>query len=319
MTGAAVPASRPATVLNQALIGEAVAGLTEGSKSLPPKWLYDERGSELFERITGLSEYYLTRTEADILRRHAGRLGELVPAGGALVELGSGASIKTRYLLDAGPHFGAYVPVDISGEFLHRTAGDLRRRYPDLQITPHFGDFSAPLELPKTVLDVPKVGFFPGSTIGNLDPAAAQALLRNARAWPGIEGFILGVDLVKDVDELVAAYDDAQGVTAEFIANILARLNREAGANFDLDAFTYEAIWNTEAARIDMRLVSALEQTVDLPGARIDFAAGEPIHVSASRKYTSDSLAALATSAGWHVAQTFTDAENRFVVAFISP
>lgn len=318
MTGAPA-AQRPAAVQNPALRDAAIAGLTARPKSLAPKWLYDARGSALFERITDLPEYHLTRTETEILRRNATALGRVVPDGGALVELGSGASVKTRLLLDAGAHFGAYVPIDISSEFLHRTADDLGRRYPDLRIIPRVGDFSRPLDLPGAVADLPKIGFFPGSTIGNLDPAAQQALLLGARDWRGIEGFILGVDLVKDAGELVAAYDDAQGVTAAFISNILMRLNREAGANFDPEAFTYEALWNTALARIDMRLVSTREQSVTLPGARIAFAADEPIHVSASRKYTADTLAALATSAGWHVAQTFSDTQNRFLVAVLAP
>ena len=306
-------------MLNKGLLDDAVAALSKTHKTLSPKWLYDDRGSALFEQITSLPEYYLTRTEADILRRNANTLAALVPDGGALVELGSGASVKTRYLLDAGTHFGTYVPIDISADFLHRTADALRLRYPDLKIAPQIGDFLAPLDLPLEISAAPKVGFFPGSTIGNLDPAAAQTLLRNARAWPAVEGFVLGVDLVKDTDELVAAYDAAAGVKADFITNILVRLNREAGANFDLDAFRYEAAWNSDAARIDMRLISSTDQTVDLPGARIAFAAEEPIHVSASRKYTLDSLTALATSAGWHLEETWTDADIRFAVAALRP
>ena len=317
MTGAAAPRRMP--VSNPALLDDALAGLTARPKTLAPKWLYDERGSEFFERITGLPEYYLTRTEAEILRRHAGALAARVPAGGALVELGSGASIKTRYLLDAGSHLGAYVPIDISAEFLTRTAAALRRRYPDLWIAPMVGDFSRPLDLSAAILDRPTVGFFPGSTIGNLEPAVARALLAGARAWPGITGFILGVDLVKDPAELVAAYDDTEGVTAAFIANILTRLNREAGAGFDPDAFTYEALWNAELARIDMRLLSTRQQIVDLPGHRIAFAAGEAIHVSASRKYTPASLAALVATAGWGLAETFTDPDHRFAVAVLTP
>ena len=301
------------------LLEHAIAGLSASPKSLSPKWLYDERGSELFEQITGLPEYYLTRAETEILQLHAKELADLAPEGGALVELGSGASVKTRLLLDAATHLDAYVPVDISADFLHRTSDDLRERYPGLEIVPLVGDFSQPLDLPQPVMRHAKVGFFPGSTIGNLDPQAARALLRNARAWPNVKGFILGVDLVKDLDELVAAYDDAQGVTARFIGNILVRLNREAGANFDPAGFSYEARWNAEAARIDMLLVSGRRQVVDLSGTRIAFDAGEPIHVSASRKFTPDSLAALVGSAGWKLDHSLTDADNRFAVAFLTP
>ncbi|SFH39311.1 dimethylhistidine N-methyltransferase [Palleronia marisminoris] len=301
------------------LLEDAIAGLSASPKTLSPKWLYDERGSELFEQITELPEYYLTRAETGILEVHAGKLVDLVPAGGALIELGSGASVKTRLLLDAATHLDAYVPVDISADFLHRTADDLRGRYPDLRIVPLVGDFSQPLDLPQPVMDHPKVGFFPGSTIGNLGPRAARALLRNARTWRNVQGFILGFDLVKNQRELVAAYDDARGVTARFIGNILVRLNRETGANFDPEAFSYEARWNAEATRIDMRLVSTRQQVVDLAGTRIAFEAGESIHVSASRKFTPDSLAALVGSAGWKLDRTLTDAGNRFAIAFLTP
>lgn len=315
-------AADPPEVSDQAdpaLLADTIAGLSASSKFLSPKWLYDERGSELFEKITELPEYYLTRTETEILRLHARELAGLVPEGGTLVELGSGASVKTRLLLDAATHLDSYVPIDISSEFLHRTSDDLRRRYPNLGIVPLVGDFSQPLDLPLSIMSHPKVGFFPGSTIGNLDPGAARALLQSARKWSNVQGFILGVDLVKDLDELVAAYDDAQGVTARFIINILVRLNREAGANFDPAAFSYAARWNADAARIDMLLVSDRKQAVDLPGARIKFEDGESIHVSASRKYTFDSLAALVGSAGWKLDHTLTDAESRFAVAFLTP
>ncbi len=315
---APAPAAHPADP-SQEMLADAVAGLTAQPKRLSPKWLYDRRGSELFEEITGLPEYYPTRTETAILRDHAAALGRLVPPGGALVELGSGASVKTRLLLDAAPHLGAYVPVDISADFLHLAAADLRRRYPALDVVPVVGDFTGRVRLPAAVASLPKAGFFPGSTIGNLEPAAARDLLAHARAWPGMAGFVLGVDLVKDPVELVAAYDDAAGVTARFIGNILTRLNREAGAAFDPAAFAYEALWNAGAARIDMRLVSTRAQSVALPGARIDFAAGEPIHVSAARKYTPRSLAALAAAAGWRIDRTLTDPDTRFAVAVLAP
>lgn len=305
--------------LNFPLLEDAIAGLSASAKSLSPKWLYDERGSALFEQITGLTEYYPTRTETGILQHHARTLAGLVPGGGALVELGSGASIKTRLLLDAATHLDAYVPVDISSEFLHRTSDDLRGRYPNLEIVPVVGDFSQPLDLPESVMSHSKVGFFSGSTIGNLEPEEARALLQSASDWSNVRGFILGVDLVKNPKELVAAYDDAKGVTANFIVNILLRLNREAGANFDSAGFSYEARWNVELARIDMLLISTRKQTVHLRGVRINFEAGEPIHVSASRKYTPDSLAAMVGSAGWKLDHNFMDPKCRFAVAYLSP
>ncbi|WP_299817431.1 L-histidine N(alpha)-methyltransferase [uncultured Jannaschia sp.] len=306
-------------VTNPELLRDAIEGLSGAEKTLPPKWLYDRQGCDLFERITTLPEYYPTRTEAAILETHAAALGASIPPGGALVELGSGASVKTRTLLDAAPHLSAYVPVDIAAGFLEETAADLRRRYPRLDVVPVAADFTGPVPLSPRLRDVPKVGFFPGSTIGNLEPEIARDLLAGARAWPNVEGFILGVDLVKDTDELVAAYDDAQGVTAAFIGNLLTRLNRETGADFAHDAFAYEASWNAVATRIDMRLVSRRDQVVTLPGARIGFAAGEAIHVSAARKYTVENLGALARSAGWKLDRVLTDREDRFAVARLAP
>ncbi len=302
-----------------ALRDDALRGLRQPQKVLSPKWLYDQRGSALFEQITALPEYYLTRTEAAILKDNAARLAGLVPEGGALVEFGSGASVKTRRLLDAGGHFAAYVPIDISAVFLAETAQDLRRRYTEIEIAPVVADFTAAVALPEHLEATPKVGFFPGSTIGNLPPETATALMAHARAWPGVEGFILGVDLVKDSETLVAAYDDSQGVTADFIANILHRLNRELGADFDLSHFAYRARWNAAAARIDMELVSRRAQNVALGGATIGFDAGEAIHVSASRKYPEASLAQLVQPAGWRVETLLTDAARRFAVAVLAP
>ncbi len=307
------------SLIAEELLRDSLAGLQAETKTLSPKWLYDERGSALFEQITTLPEYYLTRTEAGILMDHAHQLAGMVPAGGALVELGSGASVKTRTLLDAGPHFRAYVPIDISADFLHMTADGLRRRYPQLQIMPVVGDFTGHVALPEALDCAPKIGFFPGSTIGNLEPTLARQLLAHARSWSHIEGFILGADFVKDARTLVSAYDDAQGVTAQFISNILTRLNKDVGANFDLDAFKYEARWNNDAARIDMSLVSLCDQTVDICGNTIDFAAAEAIHVSAARKYTPESLAELADCAGWEVDQILTDKKKRFGVCLLTP
>ncbi|SDZ38736.1 dimethylhistidine N-methyltransferase [Jannaschia faecimaris] len=304
---------------NSELLTDALAGLRAPQKILSPKWFYDRRGSELFERITELPEYYPTRTEAAILRANADRLADLVPPAGALVELGSGASVKTRTLLSAGEHFGAYVPIDISEDFLLATAEDLRVRYPDLAVHPVVADFTGPIMLPKVVGETPKVGFFPGSTIGNLDPSQAVALLTRARAWPGVEGFILGADLVKPVSDLIAAYDDAAGVTAAFNINVLNRLNDETHADFDLSAFRHEARWLENPARIEMHLVSTRAQTVDLGDARITFAEGESIHTESCRKYTAETLADMAARAGWSVAETLTDPETRFAVAILRP
>ena len=301
----------------RAFLRDAIQGLTSARKSLSPKWLYDSAGSALFEEITGLPEYYPTRTEISILRSHAADLAGYVPKGGALVELGSGASIKTRLLLDAGPHIAAYVPVDISAAFLHATADDLRARYPHLAVHPTVGDFANPIALPAALHDLPKVGFFPGSTIGNLEPLDATALLARTRAWPGIETFILGADLVKDPQVLIDAYDDAAGVTARFITNILTRMNTELGADFDVDRFDYIAEWNAEAAQIEMSLMAKVDHHVSLGGQDIPFAKHERIAVSQSRKYTMGSLGNLANAAGWSVQEVVTDAESNFAVAVL--
>ncbi|WP_300010502.1 L-histidine N(alpha)-methyltransferase [uncultured Roseobacter sp.] len=298
---------------------DAWAGLVRPEKSINPKWLYDQTGSALFEQITTVPEYYLTRTEISILQRHADDLAQLVPTGGALVELGSGASVKTRTLLDAGRHLSAYVPIDISAAFLNLTADDLRARYPDLSVRPIVGDFLEPVALPDDMASRPKVGFFPGSTIGNITPADAVDLLSRARAWPGIEAFIMGVDLVKAPGVLVDAYDDAAGVTAQFITNVLVRMNVELDADFNIADFSYQARWNVQDARIEMSLISRKAQTVDLAGRQIAFTEGEAIDVSMSRKYTVDSLTQLAQASGWAIKQMHCDDAKQFTVAVLTP
>ncbi len=305
-------------LINTDILSDALAGLTARQKYLSPKWFYDRRGSELFEKITGLTEYYPTRTETSVLRDNASALARLVPEGGALVELGSGASIKTQYLLDAGGHFGAYVPIDISEDFLLTTADNLRSRYPAMAIHPVIGDFTGPVDLPDDVEELPKVGFFPGSTIGNLDPEDAIALLSRARKWDNICAFILGADLVKPIPDLIAAYDDAEGVTAAFNLNILRRLNNEAGADFDLTGFRHEARWCENPARIEMHLVSIRDQVVELGQEQINFAKGESIHTESCRKYTPDTLADMAAAAGWQVDRLLTDKDQRFAVAVMN-
>lgn len=304
---------------NPTLLADALAGLTAPQKHLSPKWFYDRKGSELFEQITEVPEYYPTRTEASILRDYAAHLADLVPPGGTLVELGSGASVKTRTLLAAGEHFGAYVPIDISEDFLMTTADDLRTRFPNLAVHPVIGDFTGPVALPDDVITSAKVGFFPGSTIGNLDPSEAIALLSRARSWVGIEAFILGADLIKPIPELIAAYDDAEGVTAAFNLNVLNRLNDEVHTDFDLSAFRHEARWREDPARIEMHLVSTKAQSVVLGDTVITFRTGESIHTESCRKYSRETLAAMARQAGWATSEVLTDAEARFAVAVLRP
>ncbi|MEL6571816.1 MAG: L-histidine N(alpha)-methyltransferase [Pseudomonadota bacterium] len=301
----------------EALLEDAIAGLSQTQKALSPKWLYDARGSQLFEQITTLPEYYPTRVETSILRCYSNALAGLVPKGGALVELGSGASVKTRILLDKGQHLGAYVPLDISEQFLQQTAEGLRDMYPTIAIAPIVADFIGHVEFPSALRSVPKVGFFPGSTIGNLEPPLARDLLARAAQWPNVTGFILGVDLVKEEKVLVDAYDDAQGITAEFIKNSLGRLNKDLDADFNLDHFGYRAEWNSALAQIDMSLVSLCDQAAHLCGHRIKFLKNETIHVSASRKYTAESLKSLVGPTGWKIDKTFTDPAERFAVVVL--
>ncbi len=307
------------SVKNPELLRAALAGLSTRPKGLSPKWLYDARGSELFEEITVQPEYYPTRTETALLRDACDRLAAMVPEGAALVELGSGASVKTRILLDrVAPVLSAYLPLDISEEFLRQTAEALGPDYPGLAVRPVVGDFTAPVTLPAEVAGAPVVLFFPGSTLGNLEPADAAALLARLRALPGVAALILGLDLVKPADVLVPAYDDAAGVTAAFNLNLLHRLNREANAAFDVSTFRHEARWNADAARIEMHLVSDIAQQVRLHDHRIAFAAGESIHTENSHKFTREGCAGLAAQAGWGIADWITDAQGRFAVTVLT-
>ncbi|MEI4231458.1 L-histidine N(alpha)-methyltransferase [Roseovarius sp. D22-M7] len=300
-------------ITNRALHSDAVAGLSQTPKGLSPKWFYDALGSEIFEEITQLAEYYPARTERAILEAQLPRIAAHVPEGAALVELGSGASVKTRLLLDGLPQLSAYVPVDISEDFLHATASDLAADYPALTVTPVVADFMTPVRLPD-LGRAPVVGFFPGSTIGNLAPEAAEALLARLGHWPHHQALILGVDLVKAPETLVAAYDDAQGVTARFNLNLLTRLNREVGAEFDLDTFRHLALWNAGEARVEMHLESQNDQVVRVGDELVAFAPGETIHTENSHKYTVERLSDLATSAGWRVDDFLTDADGLFGV-----
>jgi L-histidine N-alpha-methyltransferase len=294
---------------------DVIAGLQANPKRIPPKYFYDTAGSRLFERITALPEYYPTRTEMQILRDRAGAIAALVPTEGALVEFGSGSSAKVRLLLDKLPKLGAYVPVDISGEFLGDEARRLRAEHPGLQVVPVAADFTKPFAMPETVRGLPRAGFFPGSTIGNFDPDDAKAFLRNAAGVLGQgAAFIVGVDLVKDEEILNRAYDDAQGVTAAFNLNLLARINREIKAGFDLDAFAHHAFFNEEQSRIEMHLVSRKAQQVHVAGATFAFDEGETIHTENSYKYTVDGFLRLAADAGWRGSDVWTDRDRLFSV-----
>lgn len=286
--------------MREAFLRDLQAGLARRPRTLSPKWLYDAEGSRLFEAITRLPEYYLTRQEAALLASAAPELAAAIPPGAVLVEPGSGASEKTRLLLDAARQLHAYAPIDISPSALATAAEALRRDYPDLQIAPLTADFSAGFRLPESLGDRPRVGFFPGSTLGNFDTDEAVALLRNLREALGEGGqLILGVDLNRDPASLLPAYDDAQGVTARFNLNLLARANRELTADFDLQGFAHRAVWNPAAGRVEMHLVSLRGQTVTVGGRAYVFAEHETLRSEISRKFTEAEVNDLAAASGW--------------------
>lgn len=298
---------------------DVLRGLTARRKTLPSKYFYDAAGSRLFEAICELPEYYLTRVETALLARVVPQVAARIPQGAALVEFGSGASVKTRLLLDAAPHLGAYVPIDISEAALGDAARQLGTDYPALPVHAVLGDFTNGIALPTPVRERPAVGFFPGSTIGNFAPSAAVDLLRHARDLLGRGArFLVGADLVKAPSVLVPAYDDAQGVTAAFNKNLLARINRELGARIDPDRFRHRAVWNATDSRIEMHLVSLEEQTVEIAGCRIAFAAGETIHTENSYKFTTAGFTALAEQAGWRVEASWTDDAAPFAVFLLA-
>lgn len=305
----------PEDATDAALRADVLAGLTVNPKTLPPKWFYDARGSELFEQITELPEYYPTRAEREIL---VARSGEIAAASGArtLVELGSGSSEKTRYLLDALTSLAAYVPVDVSESALTQAGQALIEERPGLDVHALIADFTAPLALPGT--PGPRLVAFLGGTIGNLLPAERAKFLASVRALlaPG-DALLLGTDLVKDEQMLVRAYDDAAGVTAAFNKNVLAVMNRELGADFDPDAFDHLALWDSEQEWIEMRLRSRTAQTVKVPALdlAVDFAAGEELRTEVSAKFRKDGVSAELDAVGLELTHWWTDTESRFALS----
>nr|WP_238258539.1 L-histidine N(alpha)-methyltransferase [Methylobacterium gnaphalii] len=290
-------------------------GLSAKPKFLSAKYFYDAAGSELFEDITGLPEYYPTRAELRILDEHGAAIAAVLPAGSALVEFGAGSTVKVRRLLQHLTDLRAYVPVDVSGDFLRAQAEELRRDIPGLAVEPVVADFTHPFALPASIGDAPRAGFFPGSTIGNFQPDEAVRLLDIFGTILGEDArLIVGVDLVKDTDVLEAAYDDAAGVTAAFNLNLLARINRELAGSFEPDNFRHRAFFNAEASRIEMHLVSHRDQEIEVAGRRFGFAAGESIHTENSYKYSVESFRALAAKAGWTACDVWTDPEGLFSV-----
>ncbi len=299
-----------------AFLADALAGLRASAKSLPCKYFYDAAGSALFDRICELPEYYPTRTELGVMREHAPEMGALLGPGCQVVEYGSGSSVKTRYLLDHLPRPAVYVPVDVSAAHLMASAAGIARRFPELDVSPVVADFTRPFELPPTGVPVRRrVVYFPGSTVGNFSAAAAASLLRGIRERVGPGGALLiGVDLKKDPAVLVRAYDDAAGVTAAFNLNLLTRINRELGADFDLTKFRHRATYNAAAGRVEMHLVSTEAQTVRLAEHTLAFAAGEAVHTENSHKYTPAEFDALAVNAGLRGVKAWMDAGGLFSV-----
>ncbi len=294
-----------------------LAGLAKTPKEIACKYFYDQAGSRLFDQICELPEYYQTRTETMLLKRHAGEIAALMGQGVEIVEFGAGSLRKVRILLDALRTPRAYTPLDISGDYLAEVVRSLASDYPALILRPLVGDFSAALDIPALPDITRRAGFFPGSTIGNFRPEAALALLRRMRAGLNGGGLLIGVDLVKDPARLHAAYNDAAGITALFNKNLLARANRELGADFDLGAFAHYAPYNAGAQRIEMYLVSLKRQRITLNGRPVDFAQGEPVHTEDSHKYTIESFREMACRAGFNPRAVWTDEERLFSIHWL--
>jgi dimethylhistidine N-methyltransferase len=306
----------PPQVQRQQMRREVLHGLRQRHKSLPCKYFYDEKGSQLFDRICGLPEYYLTRTEQAIMREHLPEMAEAIGPEAMLIEYGSGSSVKTRQLLDALPSPAAYVPIDISREHLLRSAEALGEAYPGLEILPVAADYTEPLEIPQPSRPARRrVVYFPGSTIGNFEPIEARQFLRQvARVCGGDGGLLIGVDLKKDPAILHAAYNDAEGVTAAFNRNVLARLNSDLQADFAPDRFDHYAFYNPRLGRIEMHLVSRGRQVVTIGETFVTFSAGESIHTESSYKHTVEGFARLAGEAGFRRRRSWVDARRWFAV-----
>ncbi|MGE0853919.1 MAG: L-histidine N(alpha)-methyltransferase [Hyphomicrobiaceae bacterium] len=309
-------AERPADdAQREAFAAAVLKGLAAPRKRLPCQYFYDAEGSRLFEEITELAEYYPTRTETAILRAHARAMAAPSGCGAALVEFGSGSSRKTELVLAALEAPSAYVPVDVSHSALEEAYGRLEARFPGLEIIPVNASFCDPLRLPARIAGRNRLGFFPGSTIGNFDPPDAGRLLQHfARILGPGARLIVGADLDKDAGRLVTAYDDAKGVTARFNLNLLARINRELGGDFDLARFQHRAVYDRDLRRIEMHLVAREAQDVHLFGRTFHFEAGESIHTENSYKYSIGQFRALARGAGWRAERVWTDARRDFSV-----
>ncbi|PWB81148.1 MAG: L-histidine N(alpha)-methyltransferase [Methylocystaceae bacterium] len=314
MAGETARAPRPAESAVD-FARDVVDGLSKPRKSLSCRFFYDARGSRLFEIITRLPDYYPTRAEAAILAANAARMIEDAREDAALVEFGSGSSRKTEILLEQAPALGAYAPIDVSDHALEDASRRLAKLFPRLAVRPIVADFCRPIRLPAEISGRRRIGFFPGSTIGNFTPAEAVGLLRSMRGALSPGGrLIVGVDLKKDVDRLLRAYNDATGVTAAFNLNLLGRINRELDGGLDLGAFDHEAVYDEREGRIEMRLVSRKDQAASIVGREFHFRRGEAIHTENSYKYTIEQFRRTARSAGWTPRRVWTDDERLFSV-----
>jgi dimethylhistidine N-methyltransferase len=307
-----VIATRPRA--DPAFGADVLAGLAAPIPAVPARWFYDHRGSELFEKITRLPEYYPTRIETAILERYAPEMAAMFGAGAAVIEPGAGASTKTRILLRAIQP-GAYVPIDISGDFLRESALALQAEFPVLAIHPVEADFTRPLALPEAIDGLPRLGFFPGSTIGNFVARTGVDLLRAMKETLGDGSrLLIGMDRIKDVDLLLAAYDDSAGVTAQFNLNLLHRINAELDGDIPVEAFRHRAIWNDELSRIEMHLEAMRDVAFAVSGRPFSFRAGETIHTENSHKYGHRDSRLMLRAAGWGVVEEWTDEKQWFSI-----
>lgn len=307
----------------EAFARDVIDGLSGATKTLPCKWLYDVRGSELFEEITRLDEYYPTRTELALLGDIQGDLECALPEDAWVIEFGSGSSRKSDLFLEALNAPKGYVPIDVAADFLEAAADAISARLPHLDVRPVVGDFTGDIDLPHDLAadlkDRPRIGFFPGSTIGNFEPGPAADFLARARRMLDDGSYmVVGVDLKKDVNVLLNAYDDARGVTADFNLNLLDRINRELDGGFDLDAFAHTVRYDEDEGRVEMHLESTVDQTVTVSDHTFDFRAGETIHTENSYKYGIDDFARVAARAGWRHDRHWTDPRDLFSIHLLA-
>ena len=293
---------------------DVLAGLSAPIPAVPARWLYDRRGSELFDEITRLPDYYPTRTETALLDQILPDVASRIPRGAAVVEFGAGSATKTPLLLEA-IHPATYVPVDISGDYLRDSASEVAERFPEISVEPVVADFARPFDLPASIAGLAKLGFFPGSTIGNFVPRTATDLLRSWRDLLGDGSqLLIGMDRVKPVERLIAAYDDADGVTAAFNLNLLERINRELDADIPIDAFRHEARWNDILSRIEMHLVATRDVSFTIDGSTFSFATGSSIHTENSHKYGRRGGRVLLLAGGWTPVAEWSDPAGDFAV-----